>query len=409
MAHVPKPRTTLTSRTDVRTLRRGVKRYTRQRYLKYNCYSDEIKQIQNLLQNPKYGDCSYIAYYHKFPSSTVRTWKSKIQHDPSYNIQVGYKSKRRSIFTKDEESALADYIRVNIIDTGQLFTDQDFRVLCMQAFLEKYQDSEKIPKFNCSNGFIYDFKKRNRFSSRRGHAKRRPAANQEEIDKWKQKIRKLLKTVDKDHIANVDETSWFFYPRGLLTWAQKGAKNVSFQIDGNDKDNLTALCAITASGTKLPMMIIAAGKTTRVEETQLGDIFPHWPAHSESGWTTEEVFTQYLQNISNHFHGEEVHLLLDVYTAHRTDDVKAIAKALNIHLYYIPPGCTDLVQPLDVKVFGALKAKARALFRKRYEGTQSPHVTSKDAVQNLIRAWEGLSNEVAEEAWYVYDENSDSS
>ena len=142
MAHVPKPRTTLTSRTDVRTLRRGVKRYTRPRYLKYNCYSDEIQQIQNLLQNPKYGDCSYIAYYHKFPSSTVRTWKSKIQHDPNYNIQVGYKSKRRSIFTKEEEVALADYIRVNIIDTGQLFTDQDFRVLCMQAFLEKYQDAE---------------------------------------------------------------------------------------------------------------------------------------------------------------------------------------------------------------------------------------------------------------------------
>ena len=118
---------------------------------------------------------------------------------------------------------------------------------------------------------------------------------------------------------------------------------------------------------------------------------------------------QYLQNISNHFNGEEVHLLLDVYKAHRTDNVKAIAKALNIHLYYIPPGCTDLVQPLDVKVFGALKAKARALFRKRYEAAQSPHVTSKDAVQNLIRAWEGISNGVTEEAWYVYDEITDSS
>lgn len=377
--------------------------------MRYNCYGNEIEQIQNLLKNPKYGDCAYIAYCHKFPSSTVRTWKANIQNDPIYEINQGYKSKRRSIFTKDEEASLADYIRVNILDNGQLFTDHDFRVLCNQAFFEKYQDANKIPKFNCSNGFIYAFKKRNQFSSRRGHTKRKPAANQEEINQWKQKIGKLLKTVDKDHIVNVDETSWFFYPRGLLTWAQKGAKNVSFQIDGNDKDNLTVLCAITAAGTKLPMMIIAAGKTARVEESQLGDIFPHWPTHSESGWTTEDVFIQYLQNISNHFNGEEVHLLLDVYKAHRTDNVKAIAKALNIHLYYIPPGCTDLVQPLDVKVFGALKAKARALFRKRYEAAQSPHVTSKDAVQNLIRAWEGISNEVTEEAWYVYDEITDSS
>ena len=365
---------------------------------------NEIENIENLLKNPKYGDCAYIAYHHKFPSSTVRTWKAKIQHDPSYNIQNGYKSKRRKIFSKEEENALADYIRTNIINMGQLFTDQDFRILCIQAFLEKYKDSEKIPKFNCSNGFIYDFKKRNHFSSRRGHAKRRPAASEEEIKEWKKRIKNLLQKVNKDHILNVDETSWFFYPKGLLTWAQKGAKNVSFQIDGNDKDNLTALCAITASGTKLPMMIIAAGKTHRVEESQLGDIFPHWPAHSESGWTTEEVFVQYLQHIADYFNNEEVHLLLDVYAAHRTENVKEIARALNIHLYFIPPGCTDLVQPLDVKVFGALKAKARALFRMRYEGINSPRVTSKDAVQNLIRAWEGISHEVSEEAWFIYDD-----
>ena len=101
--------------------------------------------------------------------------------------------------------------------------------------------------------FIHAFKKRNWFSSRRGHVKHKPAPNQEEINQWKQTIRKLLKTGDKDHIVNVDEISWFFSPRGSLTWAQKGAKNVSFQIGGNDKDNLTALCAITAAGTKLPM------------------------------------------------------------------------------------------------------------------------------------------------------------
>lgn len=105
--------------------------------MRYNCYGNEIEQIQNLLKNPKYGDCAYIAYCHKFPSSTVRTWKAKIQNDPIYEINQGYKSKRRSIFTKDEEASLADYIRVNILDNGQLFTDHDFRVLCNQAFFEK--------------------------------------------------------------------------------------------------------------------------------------------------------------------------------------------------------------------------------------------------------------------------------
>ena len=40
----------------------------------------------------------------------------------------------------------------------------------------------------------------------------------------------------------------------------------------------------------------------------------------------------------------------------------------------------------------------------RYEGINSPRVTSKDAVQNLIRAWEGISHEVSEEAWFIYDD-----
>ena len=93
-----------------------------------------------------------------------------------------------------------------------------------------------------------------------------------------------------------------------------------------------------------------------------------------------------------------------VCAAHRTDAVKQRAEELGITLYFIPPGCTDLVQPLDVKVFGALKSTARKLFRERYNGVSSPKVTSRDAVQNLIRAWEGLSQNLYEDAWEVYDE-----
>ena len=126
MAHIPKPRSTLHSRTDIRTLRKNARRYTRSRYLKYKSFGNEIDQIPNLLQNPKYGVCSFIAYQHKFSSPTIRMWKAKIQHDPDYNIKTDYKSKRRSIFTKKEEETLTKFIRTNIIDAGQIFTDQNF-------------------------------------------------------------------------------------------------------------------------------------------------------------------------------------------------------------------------------------------------------------------------------------------
>ena len=37
-----------------------------------------------------------------------------------------------------------------------------------------------------------------------------------------------------------------------------------------------------------------------------------------------------------------------------------MAKKLNIQLFYVPAGMTDIYQPCDVRVFGALKAKARS-------------------------------------------------
>ena len=401
MAHVPKPRKHLQSRTEIRKLKASHK-YTRGRYFKY--YEKELEEVRQQLINAKYGDCAYIAYERKIPQTTVRTWKQKVQKDPNYSITNGYKRKRRAIFTIEEEEALAEYIRVNIIACGQLFTDQDFRILAFAAFWDKYLNSDDIPDFRCSNGFIYDFKKRHNFSSRRAHMKRRPNINEEDLKFWKSRIKELLNTVPKDHIVNVDETAWFLYPKGLLTWATKGDSNISLSISGSEKENVTALCSITAAGTKLPMMLIAAGKTAAVEQSQLGDIYPHWKTHSESGWTTEETFIEYLLHIAEFFQHEEVHLILDVYTAHRTELVKETARNNNIKLYFIPPGCTDLVQPLDVKVFGALKATARKLFRERYIGVHSPKVTSQDAVQNLIKAWEGISSQLAEDAWDIYKE-----
>ena len=402
MSHIPKPRKKLQTRTETKKLKPAHK-YKRNRYIKYKYISKEVDEIREQIANASYGDCAYIAFERKIPSSTIRTWKSKIRHDPEYSISLGYKRKRRAIFTIEEEEAIADFIRTNIIGQGQIFTDQDFRILAFAAFWEKYMNYEKIPDFKCSNGFIFDFKQRHRFSSRRGHLKRRPVVSDEDLNAWKEKIKNLLKTVPKDHIVNVDETAWFFYPKGLLTWATKGSTDISSTIGGSDKENITALCSITAAGTKLPMMLIAAGKTTLVEASQLGDVYPHWKTHSESGWTTEETFVEYLLHIAEYFNNEEVHLILDVYAAHRTELVKETARNNNITLYFIPPGCTDLVQPLDVKVFGALKATARKLFRERYLGVACPKVTSKDAVQNLIKAWESVSNQLAEDAWDIYE------
>jgi hypothetical protein len=65
---------------------------------------------------------------------------------------------------------------------------------------------------------------------------------------------------------------------------------------------------------------------------------------------------------------------LDTYSAHRSAEVREMARLWGIDLVFIPPGCTDQLQPLDRRVFGVLKAYARQIWRTRYHGTGAQKV-----------------------------------
>ena len=64
----------------------------------------------------------------------------------------------------------------DFISKGMLFTDDDFRYLILYQYVHKYGNGAftDIPDFKCSNGYVYRFKEKYKFSSRRAHLKRRP-------------------------------------------------------------------------------------------------------------------------------------------------------------------------------------------------------------------------------------------
>jgi hypothetical protein len=108
-------------------------------------------------------------------------------------------------------------------------------------------------------------------------------------------------------------------PSGLLTWATVGQDNICVALDGNHKESITALAGVTAASEKLPLFLIAKRNTERVERTQLGDLHDHQTAHSASGWTTGETFHKYLGWLrSVCADDEEIHLILDCYSVHRS-------------------------------------------------------------------------------------------
>ena len=111
-------------------------------------------------------------------------------------------------------------------------------------------------------------------------------------------------------------------------------------INVNDKDVIIILAIVTSDWSKLPLYIIAKGKTKRCCSS-LGNTNWHWISHSESGWVYENIFIYFIDKINDYFHGQKIHLILDCYAAHRKQSVIEHARNKNINLYFIPAGMTD--------------------------------------------------------------------
>ena len=195
------------------------------------------------------------------PEATLRGWWKRRNEDPEWRpySTVNHGLHHR-IFTDIEEEAITQFIVENYFKPCHAFHDDDFRFLAMQAFLEKYQDQDP-PDFQCSPGFIADFKSRNHFSSRRAHYKRRPRVDSQTVEAWVTEVRTLLRTFPHDRIINGDETAWRILPNGATTWAEKGSDSVVLHVQDDEKKTITVMASVTAAGTKLPLLLIANGIT----------------------------------------------------------------------------------------------------------------------------------------------------
>ena len=227
----------------------------------YKCHPRLVEAVLDDLRNGV--DPKAISVRVGCPISTIYRWRKRLQECAEFDPLSPRPAPNR-IFTQEEESFIAAMIRGEFLTKGLLFTDAEFRALIMDQYLSKYRDVEDAPSFQCSNGFVYDFKRRHGFSSRKGRIARRPPTDQTSIQIWTEQISHLLETCDRDRILNCDETSWTVFPNNILTWADVGAECVPLKVNGDEKNCLTALATVTANGGKLSLFFIAKGLTDRV-------------------------------------------------------------------------------------------------------------------------------------------------
>lgn len=398
-------------------MRKFSNRYRNYKEDKKLCDEVCLKIIQYVNTPKEQRDCHFFSkldHEHNIPRSTLGGWANKLKVNPNWRPYTTFQyGLCHRIFTDEEENSLHEYIIENIIKPHHYFSDRNFAYLANSAFMEKYKDiddDEEIPQFMCSHSFVTDFKARHKLCSRRAHFMKRPEIEDFDLLQFQIKLKKIIKDSDlnKDSVVvNADETSIHIVPKNVQTWAEIGSENIYIHVEDNTKTNFTALLSITSNYEKLPIFLITKSTKKNNEENlqnfDFGDIGPNVSYSQTNAWMNTNLFIQYLIFLRNNIKDKKIFLLIDMSPTHTSQRIIEKANELNIEIIYIPAGCTEILQQLDLRINGILKEiYKRNVLRWISENPQQP-IGIQRTIEFLLDTWDEISQFAIMEAWTTYE------
>lgn len=199
-------------------------------------------------------------------------------------------------------------------------------------------------------------------------------ANTEVIKKWWPKlVTPAIKAIKAENRYNMDEAGIMegIGDNGLVVGSAK--KRFIQKKHPGSKAWTSFIEYISATGIALHPLVIFKGKSVQQQwfGTTLKE-FKGWEFTStENGWTTDDTALEWLQKIfipqtAPRNLSEPRLLVLDGHGSHETLEFMWECFSHNIHLLFLPPHTSHMLQPLDLAVFSSLKTAYR-----KYVGFQS--------------------------------------
>ena len=183
----------------------------------------------------------------------------------------------------------------------------------------------------------------------------------------------LMEEIPELFILNLDHTALKYVPVSCWTMAEQGVKKVSIAgID--DKRQITAVFTVTLDGQFLPVHLIYQGSTKaclpRVK-------FPtYWHVTSSPNhWANEITTKDCIENILNPYlihkraklnlaSNQHALCIFDNFKGQLTDEVLKLLEDSYIDIVFVPPNCTDMLQPLDLSVNKSAKDNLKSRFQQ---------------------------------------------
>ena len=199
--------------------------------------------------------------------------------------------------------------------------------------------------------------------TRRYDYQRARCEDPELIKAWFERVQKTVQQygIVEEGIYNMDESG---FQMGVASTAKvicgsETRNSHAKSIQPGNREWITAIVAISASGFVLPPQIIMAGKK---HQSQWYSAIPkdYRISMSENGWTNDCLGFEWLQEIFEKYTASQTVgkyrlLILDGHSSHATADFDHFCTERRIIPLYMPPHSSHLLQPLDISCFGLLK------------------------------------------------------
>lgn len=240
--------------------------------------------------------------------------------------------------------------------------------------------------------------------------------NKEENQTMFLKLFKMMlsfhKITNPSFVLNVDETSVTYDSPRRTTLDYKGTKDIEFKTSGHEKESVTSILAVSASGEKLSPFVVISGKSQTNEIPKRISVPNEMIVVSQkSAWSDIPVMKLWIEKVLNPWvkskDGSSFILILDEAASHMNSDIKFYLEELNVHPLYIPAGCTSFLQPLDVSVNRSFKSKLKQKWEewiktealvptKSGKGFKLPY---DDLLARTSECWSELTKEVILNGW----------
>ena len=227
--------------------------------------------------------------------------------------------------------------------------------------------------------------------------------------KYLEYIRPMLRGPNRhpDFIINMDETGVVFDSSPTCTFEKKGASTITIRSTGAEKKRATVSIAITASGKVLKPHLVYKGKPGgRIEYKELPK-HPKGAVYSsqKNAWMDEVVFYEWIDevlvpHIETAPEGVEPLLIMDGCQVHRKKNVLERLQELGVRVELLPPGCTGILQPVDVGINKPFKAVFRSQWDEWIHKTKFKKKVSRiDVSKWVLCAISKLTKKIVKNAW----------